>query len=90
MTLQVSRLNPSVLMSVPVKTANRKSCLRPLQRSVLNVAKRRLTFGYDLVHDGLELVGGDFHVLKQKQPISREEAAAGRGQPRRHLRLPRV
>lgn len=67
MILQVSRLNPSVLMSVPVKKQqHRKSSLQPLLFNKFNLSKLWLTFADNLVHDGPQFACRDLLVLKRK------------------------
>lgn len=63
MILQVSMLNPSVLMSVPVKTQNKKSDLTP--SSFCHLLRLQLTFGDNLVHDGFQFLRRDLHVLRK-------------------------
>lgn len=66
MLRHVSRLKPSVFNSLSVE-----ECVihKELPRGRRNGGSRALTFVQDVLHDGLELVGTDLHVLAEGEAV---------------------
>lgn len=66
MLLQLSRLKPSVFMSLSVRRQGRTGVRPPLRSLPMRMKlKSSLTFDDDSVEDVFQFVGSDFHVLQR-------------------------